>query len=100
MLLIMIPDQYPVYHNAVEIYNRYFDNLDIMILFSYPSSIVITRDYCIKLLGTYINDDPAEGWTCWAHNQQEENSSDTPRMPLKHYSLISELSLFNDTQSR
>ena len=43
----MIPDQCPNYDKALEIYTGYFDNLDIMILFSYPSSIVITRDYCI-----------------------------------------------------
>ena len=40
MLLIMIPDQYPNYYKALEIYTGYFDGLDIMILFSYPSSIV------------------------------------------------------------
>ena len=47
MLLIMIPDQYPNYYKVLEIYTAYFDSLDIMILFSYPSSIVITRDYCM-----------------------------------------------------
>ena len=49
MLLIMIPDQYreyPNYYKAEEIYTGYFNSLDIMILLSYPSSIVITRDYC------------------------------------------------------
>ena len=46
MLLITISDQYPNCYKAVEVYNGYFDSLDIMILFSYPSSIVITRDYC------------------------------------------------------
>ena len=47
MLLIMIPDQCPIYYKALEIYTGYFDSLDIMILFSYPSSIVITRDNCM-----------------------------------------------------
>ena len=42
----MISDQYPNYYKAIEIYTGYFDSLDIMILLSYPSSIVITRDYC------------------------------------------------------
>ena len=44
MLLITIPDQYPNYYKALEICTGYFDSLDIMILFSYLSSIVITRD--------------------------------------------------------
>ena len=44
MLLIMIPDQYPKYYKASEIYTGYFDGMDNMILFSYPSSIIITRD--------------------------------------------------------
>ena len=43
----MIPDQHPNYYKALEIYTGYFENLDIMILSSYPSSIIITRDYCI-----------------------------------------------------
>ena len=47
MLLIMIPDQYPNNYKTLEIYTGYFDSLDIMILFSYPSSIVIMRDYSI-----------------------------------------------------
>ena len=34
MLLIMMPDQYPNYYNALEIYTGYFDSLDNMILFS------------------------------------------------------------------
>ena len=46
MLLITIPDQYPNYYKALEIYTGYFDSLDNMILFSYPSSILVTRDYC------------------------------------------------------
>ena len=46
MLLITMPDQYPNYYKALEIYTEYFDSLDIKILFSYPSSIVIARDYC------------------------------------------------------
>ena len=46
----MIPDQYPNYYKVLEIYTGYFNSLDIMIRFSYPSSIVITRDYCISLL--------------------------------------------------
>ena len=52
MLLIMISDQYPIfmYYKVLEIYIEYFDSLDIMVLFSYPSSIVITRDYCIYVL--------------------------------------------------
>ena len=45
----MIPDQYPNYYKALEIYTGYFDSLDIIILFSYPSSIVISRDYYIDL---------------------------------------------------
>ena len=47
MLLIMILDQYSNYYKALEIYTGYFNSLDIMIVFSYPSSIVITRAYCI-----------------------------------------------------
>ena len=47
----MIPDQYPNYHKVLEIYPGYFDSLDI-ILFSYPSSIIITRDYCSPDLPT------------------------------------------------
>ena len=39
----MIPDQHPNYYKALEIYTGYFDRLDFMIPFSYPSSIVITR---------------------------------------------------------
>ena len=46
MLLIMILDQYSNYYKALQIYTGHFDSLDIMILFSYPSSTVITRDYC------------------------------------------------------
>ena len=45
----MILDQYPNYYKVLEIYTGYFDSLDIMILFSYPSSIVIRRDYCIHM---------------------------------------------------
>ena len=48
MLLIMIPDQYPNYYKVLESYTGCFDSLNIMILFSYPSSIVITRDYCMS----------------------------------------------------
>ena len=44
----MIPDQYPNYYNVLEIYSVCFDSLDIKMCFSYPSSIVITRDYCIR----------------------------------------------------
>ena len=55
MLLIMIPDQYPNYCKALEIYTGYFDSLDNMILFSYPSSIVITRDYCSSNLFTLVS---------------------------------------------
>ena len=40
----MISDQYPNYYKALEVYTGYFDSLDIVILFSYLSSIVITRD--------------------------------------------------------
>ena len=40
----MMPDQYLNYYKALEIHTGYFDNLDG--IFSYPSSIVITRDYC------------------------------------------------------
>ena len=46
MLPVTISDQYPNHYKALEIYTGYFDSLDIMILFSYPGSIVITRDYC------------------------------------------------------
>ena len=46
----MIPDQYPNYYKALEIYTGYFNSLDNMILLSYPSSIVIMRDYCINTL--------------------------------------------------
>ena len=44
----MIPDRYLNYYKALGIYTGYFDSLDIMILFAYPGSIVITRDYCIS----------------------------------------------------
>ena len=48
MLLIMIPGQYPNYYKALEIYTGYFHSLDTSnILLPYPSSIVITRDYCM-----------------------------------------------------
>ena len=46
MLLIMIPDQYPNYYKVLEIHTGYFDSLDTVILFPYPNSIVIPRDYC------------------------------------------------------
>ena len=46
----MIPDQYPNYYKALDIHTGYFDSLDIMILFSYPSSIVIMRDYYIDVI--------------------------------------------------
>ena len=46
----MIPDQYANYYKVSEIYTGYFDSLDIMILFSYPSSIIITGDYCTPKL--------------------------------------------------
>ena len=46
----MIPDQYPNYYKVLEIYSGYFDSLDIMTLFSYPNSIVLTRDYCTLCL--------------------------------------------------
>ena len=50
MLLIMIQDQYPNNYKTLQIYTGYFDSLDIMTLFSYPSSIVIiTRDYYMLL---------------------------------------------------
>ena len=35
-------------YKALEIYTGYFDSLDIMILFSYPSSVIITRDTLAK----------------------------------------------------
>ena len=47
MLLIMTPEQNPNYYKALEIYTGYIDSLDIMILFSYPISIVIMRDDCM-----------------------------------------------------
>ena len=47
MLLNMISAQYPNYCKAEEVDTGYFDSLDILILFSYLSSIVIMRDYCI-----------------------------------------------------
>ena len=43
----MIPDQCPKYYKALEICTGYFNSLDIRILVSYPSSIVIMRDYCV-----------------------------------------------------
>ena len=45
----MIPDQYPNYYKALEIHTGYFDSLNNMILLSYPTSIVIKRDYCSVL---------------------------------------------------
>ena len=66
MLLIMIPDQYPNYYSKVSkvafiilspsaieaSHTGYFDSLGIMILFSYASSIVITREYhtCVNVI--------------------------------------------------
>ena len=47
MLLITIPDQYCNDYKALQIYTGYFDSLGIMILSSYPSSIIVTRDYCL-----------------------------------------------------
>ena len=40
-MLFTIPDHYPNYYKALEIHTgyMYFDCLDIMILFAYPSSI-------------------------------------------------------------
>ena len=50
MLLIMIPDRYPNYYKALEIYTGYFDSLDNMMLLSYPSSILImSNNYCITI---------------------------------------------------
>ena len=40
-----ISDQYTNYYKAFEIYAGYINTLEFMILFSYPSSIVIMRDY-------------------------------------------------------
>ena len=45
----MTPDQYPNYNKALQIYTGCFDSLDIRLLFSYPSSIIVTRDYCISV---------------------------------------------------
>ena len=42
----MVMLRYPNYYKALEIYTGYFESLDIMILFSYLSSMVTTRDYC------------------------------------------------------
>ena len=42
----IIPDHYPNYYKALEIYTGYFKSLNNMIPLSYPRSIVITRDYC------------------------------------------------------
>ena len=53
----MISDQYPNYYKAVEVYTGYFDSLDMVILCSYPSSIVITRDNIVNacwLLPPYL----------------------------------------------
>ena len=41
----MISDQHPNKYKVLEIYTGHFDSLDI-ILFSYPSSTIITGDYC------------------------------------------------------
>ena len=47
MLYVMIPYQNHNYYKALEIYTGWFDTLDIIdLLFSYPSSIIITKDYC------------------------------------------------------
>ena len=51
----MIPDQYPNYYEALEIYTGYFDSLDIMILLSFPSSIVIMSDYCTSTSVNYLH---------------------------------------------
>ena len=37
MLLIMVPNQYPNYYKALEIYTGYFESLDNMILFLIPA---------------------------------------------------------------
>ena len=48
ILLITIPNLYPNRSQTMEIYtgHRHVDGLDILIPFSYPSSIAITRVYC------------------------------------------------------
>ena len=51
----MMPDQYPNYCKPLEIYTGYFDSLDIRILFPYPSSIVIARDYCIWIVKKQVS---------------------------------------------
>ena len=53
MLLIMISDQYPNNYKALKIYTEYFDSLDNMILLSYPTSIVITREYCTVMFANH-----------------------------------------------
>ena len=71
MLLVTIPDQYPKYYKALESCTGYFDSLDIMILLSYPSSIVITRDYCTS---KYL--------VCAATCTQDINYYRTPTVPV------------------
>ena len=41
MLLIMIPDQYPNYYKALEIYTRYFNILD-----NYYDTFFLSQQYC------------------------------------------------------
>ena len=42
----MIPDQYPNYYKALEIYTGYFNSLDIMILLKKSLQYRLMRDYC------------------------------------------------------
>ena len=55
MLLTTIPDQYPNNYKPLEIYTEYIDSLDIMILFSYPSSIIIARGYYTSVFAKYTD---------------------------------------------
>ena len=58
------------YYKALEIYTGYFDVLDIL-LFSYPSSTVIMRDYCMPEQGTqYTYDNGLQNQDVYNNNNK------------------------------
>ena len=88
---MMIPDQYPNYYK--EIYTGNFDSLDIMILFSYPSSIVITRDYCnTALIKTEDLKENVVIITLWYDSVHVlEPYNNEKKQPVKCYTIMSVL---------
>ena len=74
----MIPDQYPNYYKALEIYTGYFNSLDNMILLSYPSSIVITRDYCSNATLPAFSDLTRGPFYCFSFLEKKPPHFQTP----------------------